>query len=130
MTPLRPHGDTGVLQGTPHGARSHAQLLSYPFRRLSAGVELGSPVDLVALERSAVPLWDAMAPDMAEDRRPVHPERCRKLLYRDALAVGRDELDHFAGSEAPLDREGGNDRVGRVEWRLTRTLTQHSPERR
>ncbi len=130
MTPLRPYGDASVLQRTSYGARSHAQLCSYPFRGLSTGVELGSPVDLVALERPSVPFWDAPASDMAEDRRPVHPERCRQLLYRDALAVGRDELGHFAGSEAPLDREGGDKGVGRVDGRLTRALPQHDPERR
>jgi len=50
-----------------------------------------------------------MAPDVPEDSRPVDLERCGQLLHGDTLAVGRDQLGHFVGSEASLDRESGNE---------------------
>jgi hypothetical protein len=73
-------------------------------------------------ERSAISLRDAIAPDVAEDRRPVHLERLRQLRHRDTPTVGHDQFGHFLGSEAPLDGESGNQRVGRVDSGLAAAL--------
>jgi hypothetical protein len=63
-----------------------------------------------------------MAPDLAEDRRPIHPERRRQLLHRDTPTVGGDQLGYLVGCEAPLNRERGDERVGRMNRSLARAL--------
>ena len=124
-----PKGDAGVLQGTSHGARRHAQLPSHPIRGLSPRVELGGPVDIVVLERPAIPLRDATAPDVAEHRRPVHLERGCQLLHGDTLAVGGDQFGLLVRCKASLNREGSDDRVGGANRRLAGALSQHRPQR-
>lgn len=122
MPSSRPHGDASLLQGTPNRACRDPQTLGYPVRRLTLSVEPGSPIHLVALECPAVPLRDAVASDMAEDRRPVDPERLGELRHRDSSAVGGDQVGHLVGYKAPLDRERGDDRVGRVNRSLAAVL--------
>ena len=118
----RSQDNSGVFQGTPDRARRHAQLRSHPVGRLTSGVELGGLIHLVALQRPAIPLGDAMAPDVAEDRRPIHLERRRQLLHRDTPTVGIDQLGYLVGCEAPLNRQGRNQRVARANRRLAGTL--------
>ena len=92
-------------------------------------VELGGPVDIVVLERPAIPLRDATAPDVAEHRRPVHLERGCQLLHGDTLAVGGDQFGLLVGCKASLNREGSDDRVGGANRRLAGALSQHRPQR-
>ena len=91
---------------------------------------MGGPIRHVALKRPAIPLRDAVAPDVGEDRRPIHPERRRQLVHRDTPTVGGNQLSHLAGCKAPLDRQRPNERVGRVDRRLAGTLPKHRPESR
>ena len=118
----RSQDNSGVFQGTPDRARRHAQLRSHPVGRLTSGVELGGLIHLVALQRPAISLGDAMAPDVAEERRPIHLERRRQLLHRDTPTVGGDQLGYLVGCEAPLNRQGRNQRVARANRRLAGTL--------
>ncbi|MGH9056018.1 MAG: hypothetical protein ACRDYY_09190, partial [Acidimicrobiales bacterium] len=71
-----------------------------------------------------------MAPDVAEDRRPVHSERRCQLLDADTPTVGGDPLGHLVGSETPLARARGDERAGRVTGSLAGALPQPRPERR
>ncbi len=82
-----PEGDASVFQGAPDGARRPAQLRSHRIGRLTLGVEPGGPIRLVALERPAIPLRDAVASNMPEHRRPVHTERRRQPLDGDTPPV-------------------------------------------
>lgn len=89
------------------------------------GVELGGSIQVFIAERPSIPLGDAVASDVAEGRRPVHPEpeRCRELFHWDASAVGGDQVGHFVGREMPLDRQRGPERIGRVDRSLARALS-------
>ncbi len=129
LTPSGPHGDASLLQGAPNRAGRHAQMRSHPICRPTLGIELRGTTHVFFLERPALPLRDAVAPDVAEDRRPIDPERRRQLLDGDTLAVGVDQCAHLDWSKAPLDRERGDDRVGRVRRSLAGVLAQHRPER-
>jgi hypothetical protein len=122
LPPSRPHVDASLLQGTSDRARRHAQLRSHRICRLPLGVESRGPIHLIALERPAIPLREAMAPDMAKDRRPVHPERRRQLLHWDTPTVGGNQFGHLAWCKASLNRKRLNQRVGRMNRRLTRAL--------
>ena len=66
---------------------------------------------------------------MPEDRRPVHPELRCQVLHTDALAVGSYQCGHPVGSETALHRQTGNQRVGRMDRRLTGALPQDRPQR-
>jgi hypothetical protein len=118
----RPHGDASLFQGTSDRARRHAQLRSYRICRLSLGVESRGLIHLIALERPAIPLRDAMTSDMAKDRRPIHPERRCQLLHWDAPTVGGNQHGYFVGCKASLHRQRLNQRVGRLNRRLAGTL--------
>jgi hypothetical protein len=57
-----------------------------------------------------------VATDVAEDGDgPVDPERAGQRVHEDALAVGGGQLGHLVGSETVLDRNGGLERVDRVD---------------
>lgn len=70
-----------------------------------------------------------MAPDVAKDRGPVDPVLGREVIHRDTSAVVDDELSDLVRSEVPLDREGGDEQVGRIDGRPVRALPQHGSER-
>ena len=128
--PSRPHGDASLLEGAPDRARSYLQLLGDPLGGPSLGVNLGCPMDLIGVERSAIPLRDAVAPYVAEDRGPVHLERLRQHRHWDTVEVGGDQLGHLAWRKAPLNRERGDQGIGRVNGILAEAGPQHRPERR
>ena len=130
LPPSRPHGDASLLQGTPDRARRHPQLGGYAVRGLTSGIELGGPVDLVALERPAIPHGDPATPDVPEHRRPVDPERCGQLLHRDTPTVRGDQLGYLVRCKAPLNRQRPNERVGRANRMLAGGLPQHRPQSR
>jgi len=83
---------------------------------------MGGPIHALAPQHAAIPLRDAVAPDVAEHRRPVHPERRRQLLREDAPTVGSNQLGHLAWCKASLHRERPNHRVGWVDRRLAWAL--------
>ena len=105
LTPSGPHGDASLLQGAPNRAGRYAQMRSHPISRATLGIELRGTTHVFFLERPALPLRDAVAPDVAEDGRPIHPERRRQLLHRDTRTVGGNQVSHLAWSKAPLDRQ-------------------------
>ncbi len=117
-----PEGDTSVLQGTSYRARRYPDLLRHPVCGLTPGVELGGPVQVVVAEYPAIPLRDAMSTDVVEDGRPIHPERRRQLLYWDTPTVSGHQVGYLAWRKAPLNRERGDQGVGRVNRRLAGAL--------
>ncbi|MGH9092848.1 MAG: hypothetical protein ACRDZR_15945 [Acidimicrobiales bacterium] len=89
---------------------------------MTLGVELGGSIRLVALERPATSLGDAVAPHVSEVRRPIHPERHRQLVHRNTPTVGGDQVGYLATCKASLHRQRPNQRVGRVKRRLAGVL--------
>ena len=125
-----PHGDASLYQSAPDRARCYLQLFGDPIGRPPLGVELRGPVDIVRPECPAIPLRDAMAPDVPEDRRPIHPERRRQLLHRETPTVRGNQLGYLVHCKASLHRERPNERIGRVDGGLTGTPPKYRPERR
>lgn len=129
-TSRRAQGDTSVLQGTSDRARRHAQVTSDPSRGPLLGVELLGSVHVLSSKRPPIARQDSVTPDVADDRRPMQPERRRQLLYEDTPAVGGDEIGHLLRPKATLHRQTGNESGGRANRRLAGALPQHRPERR
>jgi hypothetical protein len=122
-SPSSPSQDnTGVLQGTPNRACRYAQLFSHPLSGAALGVELDGPAETSPSERSPIPLGNPVTPDVPEHRRPVDPERCGQLLYRDTPTVGGNQLVHLVGCKTPLNRQRPNQRVGQMNRSLARAL--------
>ena len=93
-------------------------------------IEPDGAVELSPSQRPAIALGNPVRSDVPEHRHPVHPERRDQFFHRDALAVDRQQLSHPVRSEATLNRQSRNQRVGRMDRQLTGALPQDRPQRR